>query len=302
MSSIIYALLNRFSGMELLLFLMAFIALSIGSYTDFKKREVPDWVSYSLIFIGLGIRLLYSAATFDWMFFVYGVIGCIVFIGMALLMFYSGQWGGGDAKILAGIGAVIGLKFSTDSLLISFVINLLFVGAAYGLVFSVFVAARHHRNFLKKLNYLLSDKKIILKQKIVFIVAALMLASLFFFSGRQSALILLPPLAIVLVFYLWLFVKSVEDSSFYKFVEPNKLTEGDWIVRDVKVKGKYICGPKDLGIEKHQIRKLVELRKKNKVKKILIKEGIPFVPTFLITFVLTMLFGNLMFLILNGMY
>ena len=56
------------------------------------------------------------------------------------------------------------------------------------------------------------------------------------------------------IFYLWIFIKSVETTSMFKYVEPKELTEGDWIAKDYKVDGKYICGPKDLGIEKRQIR------------------------------------------------
>ena len=82
-----------------------------------------------------------------------------------------------------------------------------------------------------------------------------------------------------------------------KYVLPKQLTEGDWIAKDVKVDGKYITGPKDLGIEKKQIRRLVSFYKKNKVKKILIKEGIPFVPNFFIAYVVTLIFGNFIFLL-----
>ena len=42
------------------LLIIAFVALIAGSYTDIKKREVPDWISLGLIFVGLGARLIYS--------------------------------------------------------------------------------------------------------------------------------------------------------------------------------------------------------------------------------------------------
>ncbi|HLD88660.1 MAG TPA: A24 family peptidase, partial [Candidatus Nanoarchaeia archaeon] len=174
MSSIIYVLLNSFSGTELMLFAIALVALAIGSYTDFRKREVPDWMSYSFVFIALGIRLIYSAITFDWMFFVYGILGFFVFLGIALLMFYTGQWGGGDAKVLAGIGAAIGLKFSLDSMLIAFVINTIIIGGLYGLVYSFYLASRNRSKFFRKFWSLLSDKKIKSKQKTALIVTVLL--------------------------------------------------------------------------------------------------------------------------------
>ena len=47
----------------------------------------------------------------------------------------------------------------------------------------------------------------------------------------------------------------------YKYVNPKKLTEGDWIAKNIIIKGKQICGPKDLGISKKQIQKLISLKK-----------------------------------------
>ena len=45
---------------EILLILTTIIVLAISSYTDLKTREVPDILSYSLIFIALGLRILFS--------------------------------------------------------------------------------------------------------------------------------------------------------------------------------------------------------------------------------------------------
>ena len=75
-----------------------------------------------------------------------------------------------------------------------------------------------------------------------------------------------------------------------KNVSVNKLVEGDWIVGDIKIKGKYICGPKDLGISMTQI----SLLRKNHVKEVLVKEGIPFVPAFLIALIVSLIFGNIL--------
>ena len=69
-----------------------------------------------------------------------------------------------------------------------------------------------------------------------------------------------------------------------------------WI-KDIIIDGKRISGPKDLGIERKQLRKLIDLYKKGKIKKVLIKVGIPFVPSFLVAYLLTLFFGNLLMLI-----
>ncbi len=130
------------------------IALIIGSYTDIKKRETPDWISYGLIAAGLGLRLLYSAITSQWMLILEGLIGFGVCFLVACLMFYSGQWGGGDAKVLMGLGAIIGLQFKADTFLLGFVIHVLFIGAVYGIIYSIVLANKHKKKFLKHFNEL----------------------------------------------------------------------------------------------------------------------------------------------------
>jgi len=115
-----------------------------------------------------------------------------------------------------------------------------------------------------------------------------------FFINPIATRVLLVTLvfSMLLIFYISIFIKSVEKVCMLKLVEPEKLTEGDWIARNVIVNKKRICGPKDLGIEKKQIEQLIQLKRKCLIKKILIKEGIPFVPSFLIAFIITLWFGN----------
>ena len=47
------------------LVIVGFIGLIFATITDIKKREVPDWLNYSLIAIGLGARGIYSLLTED---------------------------------------------------------------------------------------------------------------------------------------------------------------------------------------------------------------------------------------------
>lgn len=276
-------------------YLLSFIALFIGSITDLKTREVPDWVNYGLVILGLGLNLLFSAVYSDSFFIINSIIGLAIFFGIAYIMFYAGQWGGGDSKMIMGLGAMIGIdvSFQEPQFLAGFFINALFIGAIYGLFWSIYLAARHKKKFFMEFRKTLLQKNIAKSKK--FMIAILALLSVTFFLNNESyikILILSLAFLVLTTFYMWIFVKAIEKSAMYKLVEPSKLTEGDWIVNNVYVKGKYITGPKDLGISKSQIRKLVEFYKKGKVKRILIKEGIPFVPSFLIAFVVTLLFGN----------
>jgi len=279
---------------------IAFIALLIGSYTDIKTREVPDWLNYGLIGTGLCLALLFSAVHWNIRFFINGVVGLVVFFIIAYIMFYSGQWGGGDSKMLMGLGALIGLDLGFRNLfLVSFFVNILLAGAAYGILFSLFLALKNRKKFVKEYNEISKNKLVVSLRKYLIVFLFVVLFTLFFIKEPLPKLLLFSFLLIVAItFYLWIFVKVVEKACMYKYVKPAELTEGDWIAKDVKVDGKYMAGPKDLGIEKKQIKKLIRLFKKNKIKRILIKEGIPFVPSFLIAFILTIYFGNLLFLLI----
>lgn len=280
---------------DIILLSIAFIVLIIGSYTDIKTREVPDWVNYSIIIIGLGIRLLYSAITFDWNIILYGLYGFGIFLALAYIMFYSGQWGGGDSKLLMGMGALIGLKpqLNPIPLLLIFFINLFLVGAIYGLVWSIVLAIKNKHKFIKEAKRVNSDKKIRRIRLIIRAIAVLILLGIWILMQDIYLKILITCLVAIayVAFYLWMFVKVIENSCMIKLIEPIKLTGGDWIARDYFHKGKRICGPDDLGIEQKQIDFLIELRKKRKIDRILIKEGMPFVPSFLISFVLSIFLG-----------
>ena len=274
---------------------LSFIALFIGSITDLKTREVPDRVNYGLIFSGLGLNLLFSIIYSSSYYIINSIIGLAVFFGIAYIMFYAGQWGGGDSKILMGLGAMVGIDvgFKTPQFLLGFFINALFAGAVYGLLWSIYLAFKNRKKFKRELNKILSDKNVDKARKFILAILVLLLAALFLARLYYVKIFVLSLALIILTaFYLWIFVKAIEKSAMYKLVEPSKLTEGDWIVYDVYVGKQYICGPKDLGINKNQIQKLIHLYKKRKIKKILVKEGIPFVPSFLVAFIVTLVLGN----------
>jgi len=279
---------------------IAFFALLIGSYTDIKTREVPDWVNFGLIGTGFGINLLFSIILFKIDFILASIIGFAIFFAIAWLMFYFGQWGGGDSKMLMGLGALIGIDFLSKSyFLVHFLTNVMLIGALYGLLWSIFMIFKNKNKFMNNFKKSLKNKKIILAKRIIFILfIVLVLVSIFTPDRFIKLMFFYLAVVSILTFYLWIIIKAVENSCMLKYVKPQQLTEGDWIAKDVKIGGKYITGPKDLGIEKKKIKILIELYKKRKVKNILIKEGIPFVPSFFIAYIVTLIFGNLVFLIL----
>ncbi len=281
--------------------IIALIAVIIGSYTDIKTLEVPDWLNYSLIAIGLGGNLIYSIATSDFSYILRSLLGLAVSIGIGMLMFYTGQWGGGDSKILFGLGALLGIDYNPFLLgfYLKFVINMLFAGALYGLAWIVFMAIKNRREISKKMKKAFKEKKatkIRLYAGIIAIIGLIIIYALPNLGPKMR--ILFSVFIIILYFmnYLFIFVKIVEEVSMIKLIEPQKLTEGDWIVNEIKIKGKYITGPKDLGISKEKIIELIKLKKQGKITKVKVKYGIPFVPSFLIALLYTIITNSVVVL------
>jgi Flp pilus assembly protein protease CpaA len=287
------------SGMlfDIIILAITLIALIIASYTDLKTREVPYWLNYSLIFIGLSLRAIYSSITWDYWPFIDGLIGFGVFFALASIMFYSGQWGGGDAKLLMGLGALLGLQFKADNLLVALIVNTFIVGAIYGLFWSAGLAVKNWKKFMPVLKEIIYHPRMILIRKIFIVYSIILLAMIIFFKDSFVRISLLLVMILPLfTFYLWIFVRAIERSCMLKKVDPEKITIGDWIPEDIIINGKRIAGPKDLGIEEPQIKKLIELKRKGKIRQVLIKEGIPFIPSFLIAFIIAYFAGNIILL------
>jgi Flp pilus assembly protein protease CpaA len=273
--------------LELALYSVAFLLLCIASYSDIRTREVPDWVNFSGIIFGFSARLLWSVQTGEWSVLGWGALGFLVFFGLACVMFYTGQWGGGDSKILMALGALFGFAFSLDAFWLTFLAWCLLAGAGYGVIWSAWLAIKHWKDFSRE--YSLLARK--LRWAHLPAWSVLLLGFGFAIASDDETfriLMLIVALLVPVLFYLALTVKAVEHACMYKLLAPDKLTEGDWIAKEIHHKGKYLCGPKDLGITKTQIQEL----KKLKIKNVLVKEGIPFAPTFLIAFALALACGS----------
>jgi Flp pilus assembly protein protease CpaA len=279
--------------------IIALVALIIATVTDLKKREVPDYVSYGLIYIAFGIAVLYSIINLDYAYIVQSVMGFIIGMGIAYAMFYLGQWGGGDSKLIMGLGAIVGFNifqlFGKDNFwLLVLIANIIFFGAVYGLAWSIVLAVRNRKIFTKNLLAWLHRREIILIRWIVLAAIVLLIIATLIFIPENFKLVMLTFIALFYItFYMWIFVKVIEESCMIKEIPISRLTEGDWIYKDVKIGKKVITGPKDLGVSREQIILLKKFARKGKIKTVTIKEGIPFIPAFLLAFVATIILYSL---------
>jgi len=277
------------------LVIVGFIGLIFATITDIKKREVPDWLNYSLIAIGLGARGIYSLLTEDGSYILYGLLGFAVFFAFSNIMYYTRQWGGGDCKLLMGLGALFG-NYGLDSLfgynlpfLAGLLINIFIMGVFYGVLYALFLGLKNRKKFFMEFRKNKFNEIKIAGSAGVILVFFSWIFLDYFFAKLLTILILIIFVAVILLS----FMKVVEKSCMYKKVDVNKLVVGDWLVDDISVDSKVICNARNIGLTKADILKL----KNNRIKKVLVHEGIPFVPGFMLGFLVTIIFGDFLIFI-----
>ena len=84
---------------DIILVIIGLIGLILATLNDIKHKEVPDFISYSLIAIGLSLRLIYLLTYKQYSYFLYALLYGAIFFGLGSIMYYTKQWGGGDTKL-----------------------------------------------------------------------------------------------------------------------------------------------------------------------------------------------------------
>jgi Flp pilus assembly protein protease CpaA len=84
---------------------LTLILLLIGTTCDLRRREIPDAVPLALLVIAV-VAKGFGWADQSWLS-LFG--GWALGLAIGLVLFWFGGFGGGDAKVLASLGAVIGV-------------------------------------------------------------------------------------------------------------------------------------------------------------------------------------------------
>ncbi|MEM3405535.1 MAG: prepilin peptidase [Candidatus Pacearchaeota archaeon] len=262
------------------LILLAFIWIILAIIQDIKKREVENWINFSLIIFALTYRLFYSLFFDEWRFFLYGVIGLFIFLVLGNIFYYSRIFAGGDAKLLIALGTILpfSLYFKENIKIFSiFILSLLLFGGIYGFIYSFFIIYSNKKKFF------FFFKKDLEKRKFIFIFSIILALILFIFSLFINEIFFSFFSFLFIIFPLiYIYSKSLEELM-VKEIETKNLTEGDWLYEEISI-NKKIIKPNWEGLTKEEI----ELLKKHK-KKVKIKQGIPFTPSFLFAFIFTLI-------------
>ncbi|MBT4174438.1 prepilin peptidase [archaeon] len=266
--------------MEILLITITLIILIIASITDLKTREVPDWLSYSFILISLATVLIYSLTT-EFIIFIYSLTGFTAMFALGALLYYTKQWGGADAKILMGLGAVFPI-FGLEYIFI-LLIAIVFIGGFYSLAWGLAIYIKHLKKANKKLISLLKEQRT--TRFILVVIAVIALISMFLVPTIYQILIFSILILLIFLFYLTLFVKTVEQIGLIQLIPTPSVTEGDWLAKSVKHNNKILISNTKTCL----VKKDLSLLKKHKIKSVWIKVGIPFIPAIFLAVLTTII-------------
>ncbi|MFP4523159.1 MAG: prepilin peptidase [Candidatus Woesearchaeota archaeon] len=228
-----------------LLFIISGLALLVATYVDIKKREVPDSLTYILISIGIFMAILSSIFSFSWIPLIASLTGLFIAYCIGAVFYYGGQWGGGDAKMLMGLGALWGvhilpffnglaLTWSTIPLLLVFVISILFAGLLYGMLL---LATKIIINFstFKKALYKKTHEPLLRKTQllIVLLTFIFLVVGLLSYVTTIKLFFLSLAILIILSYYFLLWAKVAEETLLIGHLSVDKATPGEWVAKPV---------------------------------------------------------------------
>ncbi len=243
---------------------------------DFRKREVANWWNFSLIAVALAYRAFLSVFYADYRYFAFGLFGFAVFFALANLFYYGRVFAGGDAKLLMGLGAILPFASSIYSNLFIFgyfIFLFLFCGGIYGLFYSFALVGKNYNVFKKEFSRQFDKNKKLFDLAVILSIIYSIIILIF---GEYLLLILAIIMMLFPLFYIY--AKAIEEKCMIKSVKAENLTEGDWLYQSVQIKGKTIK-PNWEGLSTKELKLF-----KNYRGKVLVKEGIPFTPAFLLAF------------------
>jgi len=260
------------------LFWLFLSGLVVASLQDLKRREVDDWLNLLIFFSGVSFLMFGAFNSGNFKIILYLVVFSVLIYALANLFYYGRVFAGGDAKLLVALTPLfVSITFFGGlSNLLLFLFLLMICGSVYGLIYSLVLYFRDFEKVNKEMKVEFA-KYSWMKYALVLGLGLLLISIFELVFIFLAVLVLSFPL-------LHVFAKCLERVSMVKTISGKELREGDWLVKDVLVGERVVKSTWD-GLT---FKDLKLLKRSRKVK---IKEGIPFVPAFLLAFLIYSFYG-----------
>lgn len=267
------------------------VGFGLAGYWDIRYTEFPDWLPYSMIILALVVKGISSYVENDWWILGNSVFVGVIFLALGLLLYFSKQWGDGDAWLLGALGFLFPGQpgFGPKTFLpfpLTLLLNFLLVSLVYLIIYSIAIGMKNRGINRKYLEYLRKEKRRFVGFSLFFFAVSwgFALFTYFWFSleiVNVTQMIMLPFLLTFILFFSY-YAKMVEGNLFKREIRTSELKEGDVILD-----GKW------RGLTQKEVREI-----KREKKRVWIKEGVRFAPVFVITMLISLFYGDLILILI----
>jgi hypothetical protein len=292
------------------------VGVGIASYTDIRNRDVHDIIPLIMVGSALLIRGVLTLATSNPFFLFEGLFTGILFLVFSILMVSLGVWGEGDGTILTAIGVCLGITpivISNPNALLFPMVPWIF---PFTIILNIFLSLTVFDIMYMGILILKNkDKRSVVLQSIDFskteIGLGLILSILS--AGFWIVLLLLNilcPLQLLIIgpLIIWIFLlgkkiaQVFDEKILWKEVSLKQLRIGDKIRDPVTKDGNVIIPRRQRGLSREDIEIISQGNTSHQLQDTLIvRQGIPGIPAILIALVLTLIFGDLVMIVVSFM-
>ena len=287
--------------MLLIVILIASLILLLASIVDLKTGEIPEKFSLGLIVFACAVALTHTA--FDWntSHIMQAVFWGVVGLAVGYLLFYLGQWGGGDVKVLAGVGCLLGYIDSTGYMwpngyfidyrlppLATYFIDMAFVSTPYVVAYTLVLGLLRPKAFREYF------KRIGEAKALLTLLASLLPTVIALYLGftKLAYVYLLVPFFLLATYYM----RTVEEVLLTKRIKVLDLRDWDILAEDLVVNGKRIACRRNIeGVTPKQVKQIKRLAEAGRIPPtIRVRWGVKFAPILFISLLLTIYVGNVL--------
>jgi hypothetical protein len=278
---------------EVIFAILLVIASVYAIFDVFNKRNIPNVFVYASLIVAFGITLTYGIGTIE-----YSILIAAVSAILGYLLYKKGFIGGGDIVEFIAISLILPIQpatatYAAINVQTPFIISVLL---AAGYVVSLYIPIYYLRKTPKKLHM---DRNRMLSGTVLLLSYAVLIAVMYLLSYINAVGVALLGIIGIASFLIIIFESSIYWGM-VSMLMPKELEPGDMIATNLMDK-------KDLAYFKNKSKNFNRLVTKKLLSEIrgvkkkipVYRNSVPFALFILIGIIISLLFGNLMLLIIS---